>query len=134
MPPDHVRRDIIFAKASGFNCVRFIAGVAWPEQLDFCDEIGMLVYEECYAAWQLGDSPRGESPSHRCGRLISGTPARAATYTSGKATISVGACRTKAGRVLKSKSLSDSVLNWHVQSVEASGHISAKNLIFSTIW
>lgn len=55
---DHVRRDIIFAKASGFNCVRFIAGVAWPEQLDFCDEIGMLVYEECFAAWGLGDSPR----------------------------------------------------------------------------
>lgn len=55
--PDHVRRDIIFAKASGFNCVRFIAGVAWPEQLDFCDEIGMLVYEECYAGWCLGDSP-----------------------------------------------------------------------------
>lgn len=56
--PDHVRRDIIFAKASGFNCVRFIAGVAWPEQLDFCDEIGMLVYEECYASWVLGNSPR----------------------------------------------------------------------------
>jgi len=55
--PDHVRRDILFAKASGFNCVRFIAGVAWPEQLDFCDEVGMLVYEECYAAWGLGDSP-----------------------------------------------------------------------------
>ena len=55
--PDHVRRDIIFAKASGFNCVRFIAGVAWPEQLDFCDEIGMLVYEECYAGWGLGNSP-----------------------------------------------------------------------------
>ena len=55
--PDHVRRDIIFAKASGFNCVRFIAGVAWPEQLDFCDEIGMLVYEENYAAWGLSNSP-----------------------------------------------------------------------------
>ena len=55
--PDHLRRDIIFAKASGFNCVRFIAGVAWPEQLDFCDEIGILVYEECYAGWVLGESP-----------------------------------------------------------------------------
>jgi len=55
--PDHIRRDILFAKASGFNCVRFIAGVAWPEQLDFCDEVGMLVYEECYASWGLGDSP-----------------------------------------------------------------------------
>ncbi|HUU96413.1 MAG TPA: glycoside hydrolase family 2 TIM barrel-domain containing protein [Phycisphaerae bacterium] len=56
--PDHVRRDVINAKASGFNCVRFIAGVAWPEQLDFCDEIGMLVYEECFAGWCLEDSPQ----------------------------------------------------------------------------
>ena len=29
-----------------------------PEQLDFCDEIGLMVYEECYAAWLLGDSPK----------------------------------------------------------------------------
>ncbi len=56
--PDHVRRDVINAKASGFNCVRFIVGMAWPEQLDFCDEIGMLVYEECYASWCLCDSPK----------------------------------------------------------------------------
>ena len=56
--PDHVRRDVINAKASGFNCVRFISGVAWPEQLDFCDEIGMLVYEECFAGWCLEDSPQ----------------------------------------------------------------------------
>jgi beta-galactosidase/beta-glucuronidase len=55
--PDFVRRDLIFAKASGFNTVRFIAGVAYPEQLDFCDELGLMVYEECYAAWCLEDSP-----------------------------------------------------------------------------
>lgn len=54
---DHVRRDIIYAKASGFNCVRFIAGVAWPEQLDCCDEVGIMVYEESYAGWCLGESP-----------------------------------------------------------------------------
>ena len=56
--PDHVRRDLINAKASGFNTVRFISGVAFPEQLDFCDEIGLMVYEECFAAWLLGDSPQ----------------------------------------------------------------------------
>jgi len=56
--PDFVRRDLIFAKASGFNAVRFIAGVAYPEQLDFCDELGLMVYEECYAAWCLEDSPK----------------------------------------------------------------------------
>ncbi len=55
--PDLVRRDFINAKASGFNMVRFIAGVAYPEQLDFCDEIGLMVYEECFAAWVLQDSP-----------------------------------------------------------------------------
>ena len=56
--PDHVRRDMIHAKASGFNTVRFIAGVGYPTQLDFCDEIGLMVYEECLAAWCLGESPK----------------------------------------------------------------------------
>jgi hypothetical protein len=55
--PDLMRRDLLMAKAAGFNCVRFIAGAAWPEQLDFCDEIGLMVYEECYASWCLEDSP-----------------------------------------------------------------------------
>jgi hypothetical protein len=55
--PDLMRRDMLMAKAAGFNCVRFIAGAAWPEQLDFCDEIGLMVYEECYAAWCLENSP-----------------------------------------------------------------------------
>ncbi|HEY3341594.1 MAG TPA: glycoside hydrolase family 2 TIM barrel-domain containing protein, partial [Anaerolineae bacterium] len=55
--PDLMRRDLLMAKATGFNCVRFIAGAAWPKQLDFCDEIGLMVYEECYASWVLEDSP-----------------------------------------------------------------------------
>ncbi|MCG2659262.1 MAG: beta galactosidase jelly roll domain-containing protein [Kiritimatiellae bacterium] len=56
--PDFMRRDLIYAKACGFNTVRFIAGMAWPEQLDFCDEIGLMVYEETMAAWCLDNSPR----------------------------------------------------------------------------
>ena len=56
--PDLLRQDLVYAKASGFNTVRFIAGVAIPEQLDFCDEIGLMVYEECYASWCLADSPK----------------------------------------------------------------------------
>ena len=56
--PDLVRRDLILAKATGFNTVRFISGMALAEQLDFCDEIGLLVYEESLAAWLLRDSPR----------------------------------------------------------------------------
>jgi hypothetical protein len=56
--PDLVRRDLINAKASGFNTVRFISGVGYPEQLDFCDEIGLMVYQESFAAWVLEDSPK----------------------------------------------------------------------------
>ena len=39
-----LRRDLYYAKVAGFNMVRFIAGVAWPSQLDFCDELGLMVY------------------------------------------------------------------------------------------
>jgi len=55
--PDLLRRDLLYAKTLGFNMVRFIAGVAHPWQLDLCDELGLLVYEESLAAWLLGDSP-----------------------------------------------------------------------------
>ena len=55
--PDLVRRDLLYAKAAGFNAVRFIAGVAYPEQLDFCDELGLMVWESSYAGWCLADSP-----------------------------------------------------------------------------
>ena len=43
--PNLCRRDLIYAKAAGFNMVRFSSGMAWPEQLDFCDEIGLMVYK-----------------------------------------------------------------------------------------
>ncbi|HUW60026.1 MAG TPA: glycoside hydrolase family 2 TIM barrel-domain containing protein, partial [Candidatus Bathyarchaeia archaeon] len=56
--PDLLRRDLLYMKASGFNAVRFIAGVAHPWQLDMCDEIGLMVYEESLAGWLLGDSPK----------------------------------------------------------------------------
>ena len=56
--PDQVRQDLVNAKAAGFNMVRFIWGMAAPEQLDFCDEIGLLVYQETYASWPMAPSPR----------------------------------------------------------------------------
>jgi hypothetical protein len=56
--PDILRRDLINAKAMRFNAIRFIAGVAKRYQLDLCDEIGLMVYEESYASWCLADSPR----------------------------------------------------------------------------
>nr|MBA2480554.1 hypothetical protein [Planctomycetota bacterium] len=55
--PDLVRRDLLMAKASGYNAIRFIAGMPYPEQLDYCDEIGLMVYEENLASWFLEDSP-----------------------------------------------------------------------------
>jgi len=55
--PDLVRRDLLNVKAMGFNMIRFIAGVARRCQLDFADELGLLVYEESFASWLLGESP-----------------------------------------------------------------------------
>lgn len=55
--PDLLRRDLLNVKAMRCNAIRFIAGVAKRYQLDLCDEIGLLVYEESYASWCLADSP-----------------------------------------------------------------------------
>lgn len=59
--PDLYRRDLVNVKAMGFNAIRFIAGVARREQLDLCDELGLLVYEEPYGAWCMADSPNLEA-------------------------------------------------------------------------
>jgi len=69
--PDFIRRDLIYAKAAGFNAVRFIAGLAYPEQLDFCDEIGLLTWESTYAGWCLADSPKmAERYDHSTSEMI----------------------------------------------------------------
>lgn len=56
--PDMLRRDLINVKMMGFNSIRFIAGVATRFQLDLCDEIGLMVYEEHFGSWCLADSPK----------------------------------------------------------------------------
>jgi hypothetical protein len=56
--PDLARRDLLLTKAMGFNSIRFIAGVPTRYQLDLCDALGLMVYEENFAAWYLSDSPR----------------------------------------------------------------------------
>jgi hypothetical protein len=56
--PDLLRKDLLCMKSCGFNTVRFIAGMAHPYQLDLCDEIGLMVYEENLASWLLADSPK----------------------------------------------------------------------------
>jgi hypothetical protein len=66
--PDLLRRDLLYAKASGFNMVRYISGLAYPDELSMCDELGLLVYEETLAAWLLGDSPKMKARYESCVR------------------------------------------------------------------
>jgi beta-galactosidase/beta-glucuronidase len=66
--PDLLRRDLLYAKASGFNMVRYISGLAYPDELNMCDELGLLVYEETLAAWLLADSPKMKERYQSCVR------------------------------------------------------------------
>jgi len=56
--PDMARRDLLNLKVMGFNAIRFIWGGALPYQLDLCDEIGLMVYEESFASSPLEPSPQ----------------------------------------------------------------------------
>jgi hypothetical protein len=56
--PDLLRRDMLYAKAAGFNTIRWLNGVALPAQLDLCDEIGLMCYEESVASWWMPDTPK----------------------------------------------------------------------------
>jgi len=47
-----LRKDFLMAKSMGFNMLRFISGAALPVQLDLCDEIGLMIYEEPTAGWR----------------------------------------------------------------------------------
>jgi len=55
--PDMARRDLLDLKVMGFNMIRFIWGGAERYQLDLCDEIGLMVYEESFASWPMQNSP-----------------------------------------------------------------------------
>ena len=56
--PELPRKDLINCKAMGLNMIRFITGLSHRFQFDLCDEIGMLVYQENYASWQMQPSPK----------------------------------------------------------------------------
>jgi len=56
--PDMARRDLLDLKAMGFNMIRFIWGGAERYQLELCDEIGLMVYEESFASSAMQDSPQ----------------------------------------------------------------------------
>ena len=57
LDPDLYRKDIISCKTMGFNMIRYIAGTPRRFQLDLCDRIGFMVYDECLAAWLFADCP-----------------------------------------------------------------------------
>lgn len=59
-PPDRemLRRELRMMKEMGFNCIRSLGRLMFPEQLDDCDELGLLVYEETAASWLWHDSPK----------------------------------------------------------------------------
>lgn len=55
-----LRKDFLMAKATGFNMVRFISGAALPIQLDLCDEIGLMIYEEPVSGWLTKNGPHAK--------------------------------------------------------------------------
>ena len=56
--PDLARWDLLDVEVMGFNAIRFIWGGAERYQLDLCDEIGLMVYEESFASSGMDDSPK----------------------------------------------------------------------------
>lgn len=56
--PDLARRDLLLAKSMGFNSIRFFCSLPTRYQIDLCDELGLMVYEECFAGWLLSPSPK----------------------------------------------------------------------------
>ena len=58
--PGLFQRDLLYMKTMGMNCIRFIWGGATRRQLDLCDEMGLLVYDEHAAANPMQVSPQME--------------------------------------------------------------------------
>ena len=56
--PDLPRRDLINCKATRHNMIRSFGGQTPRYQIELCDEIGLLVYQEHAAAWRMEPSPK----------------------------------------------------------------------------
>ena len=56
--PDLARRELLAVKAMGFNTIRFFCAVPARYQLELCDEMGFMIYEESFAGWLLEPSPK----------------------------------------------------------------------------
>lgn len=55
---DAIKRELLYLKSCGFNTVRFLSDAALPQQLELCDSIGLIVYEENPMSWKTLDSDR----------------------------------------------------------------------------
>ncbi len=63
--------DAAYIKASGMNCVRYIAQMPRRQVLDLCDEMGIMMYQEHLASWGMADSPRtAEHYDRSCREMI----------------------------------------------------------------
>lgn len=56
--PDLPRRDLLNCKVTGHNMIRSFGGQTPRYQLELCDEIGLLVYQEHAGAWRMEPSPK----------------------------------------------------------------------------
>ena len=56
--PDLLRRDLLNCKVMGMNMVRSFTGLASRYQIELCDEIGLMMYQENYASWFMEPSPK----------------------------------------------------------------------------
>ena len=56
--PDMLRRDLLNCKIMGMNMIRLFNGKAPRYQIELCDEIGLLVYQENFASWFMEPSPK----------------------------------------------------------------------------
>ncbi len=58
LDPDLPRKDLLNCKVMGMNMIRSFNGLMSRSQIDLCDEIGLMVYQENYASWFMENSPK----------------------------------------------------------------------------
>lgn len=56
--PELVRRDLVNVKATNQNMIRSFGGQIPRYQIDMCDDIGIMVYQEHAGAWRMEPSPK----------------------------------------------------------------------------
>jgi hypothetical protein len=58
LDPDLIRRDLLNCKVMGMNMIRSFTGLVARRQIELCDEIGLMLYQENYAGWFMEESPK----------------------------------------------------------------------------